>query len=64
MSEALSALKRELAGLYWSLGRLPIPPEKLRLAMLPQAVESIRAERLRMERLEDALLSVGSSKLA
>ena len=52
VNEALSALGRELAALYSSIGRPSIPPEKLLRAMLSQAFYSIRSERLLMERLE------------
>jgi transposase len=53
---ALSALERAFAGLYPSIGRPSIPPEKLLRAMLLQALYSIRSERLLMERLEYDLL--------
>jgi transposase len=56
VNEALSALEREFAGLYSSIGRPSIPPEKLLRAMLLQAFYSIRSERLLMERLEYDLL--------
>ena len=56
VNEALSALERELAGLYARIGRPSIPPEKLLRAMLLQAFYSIRSERQLMERLEFDLL--------
>lgn len=46
MNEALSALEREFAALYPSIGRPSTPPEKLLRAMLLQAFYSIRSERL------------------
>ncbi|MER8931292.1 IS5 family transposase [Mesorhizobium sp. M0859] len=56
VNEALSALERDFAALYWPIGRPSIPPEKLLRAMLLQAFYSIRSERLLMERLEYDLL--------
>jgi transposase len=56
VNEALSALERELTGLYARIGRPSIPPEKLLRAMLLQAFYSIRSERQLMERLEFDLL--------
>jgi transposase len=56
VNEALSALERELAGLYSPIGRPSIPPEKLLRAVLLQAFYSIRSERLLTERLEYDLL--------
>ncbi|HEV2080447.1 MAG TPA: IS5 family transposase [Allosphingosinicella sp.] len=56
VNEALSALERDFATLYASIGRPSIAPEKLLRAMLLQAFYSIRSERQLMERLEYDLL--------
>jgi transposase len=56
VNEALAALERDFAGLYSSMGRPSIPPEKLLRAMLLQAFYSIRSERQLMERIEYDLL--------
>jgi transposase len=56
VNEALEALSVDFAGLYSSMGRPSIAPERLLRAMLLQAFYSIRSERLLMERLEYNLL--------
>lgn len=52
MNEALSTLDTDFAGLYSRIGRPPIPPEQLLLAMLLQLIYAIRSERLLVERLD------------
>jgi transposase len=56
VNDALAALERDFAGLYSSIGRPSVPPEKLLRATLLQAFYSIRSERQLMERLEYDLL--------
>jgi hypothetical protein len=60
VSEALVALEHEFSALFASIGRPSIPPEKLLL----QAFNSIRSERLLMERLDTICCSAGSSDTA
>ena len=52
----LAALSGDFAGLYSTLGRPSIPPEKLLRALLLQAFYSIRSERQLMEQLDFYLL--------
>ena len=56
VNASLSEMEREFAGLYSSLGRPSVAPEKLLRAMLLQAFYSIRSDRQLMERLEFDLL--------
>ena len=52
VDEALASLSAEFAGLYSTLGRPSIAPEKLLRALLLQAFYSIRSERQLMEQLD------------
>jgi transposase len=56
VDEALEVLSPEFAGLYASVGRPSIPPEKLLRALLLQAFYSVRSERQLMEQLDYNLL--------
>jgi transposase len=56
VNEALAAVAENFAALCSPIGRPSILPEKLLRAMLLQAFNSIRSERLLMERLEYDLL--------
>ena len=48
---ALKAISSDLAGIYSSLGRPSVAPEKLLRALLLQVLYSVRSERLLMEQL-------------
>jgi transposase len=56
VDEALEVLSTEFEGLYATVGRPSIPPEKLLRALLLQAFYSIRSERQLMEQLDYNLL--------
>jgi transposase len=56
VSEALSQLDKEIAGLYSHTGRPSIAPERLIRALLLQVLYTIRSERLLVEQLEYNLL--------
>jgi len=56
VDEALEVLSSEFEGLYASVGRPSIAPEKLLRALLLQAFYSIRSERQLMEQLDYNLL--------
>jgi transposase len=56
VDEALEVLSPEFEGLYSTIGRPSIPPEKLLRALLLQAFYTIRSERQLMEQLEYNLL--------
>ena len=56
VDEALEVLSPEFEGIYSTLGRPSIPPEKLLRALLLQAFYSIRSERQLMEQLDYNLL--------
>ena len=53
---ALRELSERFAGIYSTLGRRSVPPEKLLRALLLQVLYSIRSERQLMEQLEYNLL--------
>jgi transposase len=53
---ALKALSPEFRGLYSTLGRPSIPPEKLLRALLLQVLYTVRSERMLMEQMEYNLL--------
>lgn len=55
-NEALAPLTADFDGLYWPLGCLSVPPERLLWAMLLQAFYGIRSERQLMEQIEFDLL--------
>jgi len=56
VDEVLRDMSREFDGLYASVGRPSIPPERLLRAQLLQIFYSIRSERLLMEQLDYNLL--------
>ncbi len=56
VDEALEVLSPQFEGLYSTMGRPSIPPEKLMRALLLQAFYSIRSERQLMEQLDYNLL--------
>ena len=56
VDEILREMSREFAGLYATVGRPSIPPERLLRAQLLQIFYSIRSERLLMEQLDYNLL--------
>jgi transposase len=56
VNATLAAMSADFAGLYSSLGRPGIPPERLLRALLLQCFYSVRSERQLMERLEFDLL--------
>jgi len=56
VDDVLREMSREFAGLYATVGRPSIPPERLLRAQLLQIFYSIRSERLLMEQLDYNLL--------
>lgn len=56
VDEVLREMSREFDGLYATVGRPSVPPERLLRAQLLQIVYSIRSERLLMEQLDYNLL--------
>jgi transposase len=56
VDEALEVLSADFEGMYSTVGRPSIPPEKLLRALLVQAFYSIRSERQLMEQLDYNLL--------
>ncbi|HVZ22164.1 MAG TPA: IS5 family transposase [Vicinamibacterales bacterium] len=56
VDEILRAMSREFDGLYATVGRPSIPPERLLRAQLLQLFYSIRSERLLMEQLDYNIL--------
>ena len=52
VDEVLRDMSREFDGLYATIGRPSIPPERLLRAQLLQIFYSIRSERLLMEQLD------------
>ena len=56
VDEVLRDMSREFDGLYATIGRPSIPPERLLRAQLLQIFYSIRSERLLMEQLDYNLL--------
>ena len=56
VDEVLRAMSHEFDGLYATIGRPSIPPERLLRAQLLQIFYSIRSERLLMEQLDYNLL--------
>jgi transposase len=56
VDEILREMSREFAGLYATVGRPSIPPERLLRAQLLQIFYSIRSERLLMEQLDYNIL--------
>ena len=54
--EVLKEMSKEFEGLYASVGRPSIPPERLFRALLLQVFYSIRSERMLMEQLDYNLL--------
>jgi len=56
VDEALTQLSRRFDGMYATVGRPSIPPEKLLRAQLLQMLYSIRSERLLMEEMDYNLL--------
>jgi transposase len=56
VDEVLRDMSREFAGLYATVGRPSVPPERLLRAQLLQIFYSIRSERLLMEQLDYNLL--------
>ncbi len=56
VDDVLRAMSREFDGLYATVGRPSIPPERLLRAQLLQIFYSIRSERLLMEQLDYNLL--------
>ena len=56
VNAVLTRLSADFAGLYSTIGRPSIPPEKLLRALLLQALYSVRSERQLMEQLDYNLL--------
>jgi transposase len=56
VDDVLREMSREFDGLYATVGRLSIPPERLLRVQLLQIFYSIRSERLLMEQLDYNLL--------
>jgi transposase len=56
VSQALDQMSEAFRGMYSSIGRPSIPPEKLLRALLLQVLYSIRSERLPMEQLNYNIL--------
>src|SRR5438105_11053471 len=56
VDEVLRDMSREFDGLYATIGRPSVPPERLLRAQLLQIFYSIRSERLLMEQLDYNLL--------
>src|ERR1700686_3247933 len=56
VDEVLTQLSRRFDGMYASIGRPSIPPEKLLRAQLLQMLYTIRSERLLMEEMDYNLL--------
>jgi transposase len=56
VDQVLARLSRRFDGVYASVGRPSIPPEKLLLAQLLQILYTIRRERLLMEEMDCNLL--------
>ena len=56
VDEALEVMSPAFEGLYSTIGRPSIPPEKLLRALLLQAFYSVRSERQLMEQLDYNLL--------
>jgi transposase len=56
VNAVLARLSADFAGLYSTIGRPSIPPEKLLRALLLQALYSVRSERQLMEQLDYNLL--------
>jgi transposase len=60
VDEVLRAMSRDFDGLYATIGRPSVPPERLLRAQLLQIFYSIRSERLLMEQLDYNILFAGS----
>lgn len=56
MTDAARELSRQFEGLYATIGRPSVPPEKLLRELLLQVLYSVRSERLLMEELQYNLL--------
>ena len=56
VDEVLRDMSRAFDGLYATIGRPSVPPERLLRAQLLQIFYSIRSERLLMEQLDDNIL--------
>jgi transposase len=56
LDEALKRLSEEFDGMYATVGRPSIPPEKLLRALVLQALYTVRSERMLMEQLDYNLL--------
>jgi transposase len=56
VDEVLGQLSRRFDGMYATVGRPSIPPEKLLRAQLLQMLYSIRSERLLMEEIDYSML--------
>ena len=56
VDEVLEFLSPDVEGMYSTVGRPSIPPEKLLRALLQQAFYSIRSERQLMEKMDYNLL--------